>query len=668
MKISTDSILFGAAYYYEYLPYERMEEDMQMMKNAGMNTIRIAESTWSTLEPSDNVFDFTSLDLMLDASEKYQMNVIIGTPSYAIPSWLSKKHPDILAITHHGEELYGRRQNIDLANPHYLFHVSRVVRAMLEHIKDRSTILGFQIDNETNHYDTCTNYAQQKFMEYLKEKFCSLEELNQEFGLAYWSNSIHNWEDFPNVRGTINASLGAEYEKFQRKLVTEFLNLQAAIIKEYKKEHQFLTQNFDCEWRGASFGLKPSVNQFDAARCLDIAGIDIYHPTQDHLTGAEISFGGAIARSLKQDNYLLLETQAQGQPAWLPYEGQLRLQAYSHLACGADSVMYWHFSSIHNSFETYWKGLLSHDYSENPTYLEAANIGKELSLIGTRVRHLDKTCRVAFLLSNESLTGLEWFPISKDLKYNDIFRWLHDAFYRLNLECDILSSDSESFHQYSLLVIPALYSASEKTLERITEYVSNGGHVLMTLKSAFSNENLKVYHDKQPHLLTDCFGFTYNQFTIPDKTYLNFQEDTYEAKEWMELLSVTTAKEWVTYQHPFWNKYSAITHNQYGSGTATYLGTYFDSKLLEIIIRKLCMEIHINLPNFSFPLIRKEGTNSFGNQIIYFLNFSGETQTIVYEDLPGTLLLEDRKIHNGEALSLSPWGVAIIEIKKSILK
>ena len=89
--------------------------------------------------------------------------------------------------------------------------------------------------------------------------------------------------------------------------------------------------------------------QQELVKCLTIAGTDIYHPTQDDLTGAEIAFGGDMIRSLKNDNYLVMETEAQGFPGWTPYKGQLRQQAYSHLASGANSVMYWHWHSIHNT-------------------------------------------------------------------------------------------------------------------------------------------------------------------------------------------------------------------------------------------------------------------------------------------------------------------------------
>ena len=130
-----NDFLFGAAYYEEYMPYERTETDFKLMKEAGMNVIRIAESTWSTWEPSDGVFDFSHLTHMLECAEKYDLKVIIGTPTYAIPSWLAKKYPDIMAYGKNGHELYGHRQLFDITNPDYLRHAERIIRKLMEVVK-----------------------------------------------------------------------------------------------------------------------------------------------------------------------------------------------------------------------------------------------------------------------------------------------------------------------------------------------------------------------------------------------------------------------------------------------------------------------------------------------------------------------------------------------------
>ena len=251
-------ILFGAAYYDEYMPYDRLDKDIDMMKKAGINTVRIAESTWSTCEPQDGVFDFSHVERVMDAMEEAGINVIIGTPTYAVPAWMVKAHPDVIATTKKGAGIYGARQIMDITNPVYLFYAERVIRKLMEISAHRKCVIGFQVDNETKYYGTAGKNVQLAFVKYLREKFhYNLDAMNYEFGLDYWSNRIDAWEDFPDVRGTINGSLGAEFEKFQRTLVDRFLSWQAGIVSEYKREDQFITHNMDFEWRGYSYGVQP---------------------------------------------------------------------------------------------------------------------------------------------------------------------------------------------------------------------------------------------------------------------------------------------------------------------------------------------------------------------------------------------------------------------------
>ena len=408
--MQTSKIYYGAAYYDEYMPYDRIEEDFSMMEAAGMNVIRIAESTWSTWEPQEGVFDFTHLHRMLDCATKHNLSVIVGTPTYAIPTWLAKKGDDILSVTHDGQQIYGHRQNMDITNPIYLSHAKIIIEKLMLEVKDHPNVIGYQLDNETKYYDTCGPRAQAMFVDRLKEMYPDINEFNHEFGLDYWSNRINKWEDFPDVRGTINQSLHAEYRKFQRQLVTDFLKWQSDIVASFKRDDQFITQNFDFEWHDFSFGLQPEVDQHEAAKCMTVAGCDIYHPSQDNLTGREITACGNIARGLKNDNYLVLETQAQGNTEWLSYPNQLRLQAYSHIANGANMVEYWHWHSIHNAIESYWKGVLSHDFSANRTYKECSVIGNELKKAGDKIKNLKKNNSVAIIVDNASLAALIEFP------------------------------------------------------------------------------------------------------------------------------------------------------------------------------------------------------------------------------------------------------------------
>ena len=673
-------LLYGAAYYDEYMPYDRLGKDVEMMKKAGINTVRIAESTWSTCEPQPGVFDFSHVERVMDAMEEAGINVIIGTPTYAVPTWMVKAHPDVLAETVKGRGIYGARQIMDITHPVYLFYAERVIRELMKRTAHRKCVIGFQLDNETKYYGTAGKNVQEQFVKYIREKFHDdLDALNYEFGLDYWSNRINAWEDFPDVRGTINGSLGAEFEKFQRTLVDKFLGWQADIVNEYRREDQFVTHNLDFEWRGYSYGIQPYVNHFHASQCLTIAGTDIYHPTQDDLTGAEIAFGGDLIRSLKQDNYLVIETEAQGFPGWTPYKGQLRLQAYSHLASGANSVMYWHWHSIHNSFETYWKGLLSHDFQENATYREACIIGNEFARLGKHLVNLKKKNEVAVLVSNEALTALNWFRIqeqapgadAKSIYYNDVMRWMYDTLYHMNVECDFIWPESENLEQYKAIVVPALYAAPDELLIRLKQYVENGGTLIASFKTAFANENVKVSHEVQPHILSNCFGVHYDQFTFPKNVGLTGEVIPEKpdqkgnahpaANVFMELLVSEGAEVLASYEHYNWKDYAAITRNHYGKGQAVYIGCMTDEETLKSVYKAVLPEAGVEIPEYHYPIIVRKGLNDLGKTVCYFLNYSGMELEMPYDYKNGIELLENTAVENGTALQMPAWGVKIVE-------
>ena len=477
-------------------------------------------------------------------------------------------------------------------------------------------------------------------------------------------------------------------------MVTKFLAWQAAIVREYANETQFITQNFDFAWVGHSFGLQPEVNQREAAKPLTIAGVDIYHPGADQLTGAEIAMGGALGRSIKKDNYLVLETQAQGNPGWLPYPGQLRLQAYSHLSVGAASVMYWHWHSIHHSMETYWKGVLSHDLKENATYREVSQIGNELKKYSPHLTGFLPESRAAILVCNDALTALSYFPIGKDLSLNHVMRWLFDTLYEMNLSCDfIYPEDVEALSadqlltKYDLVLFPSLYSMKPSLSAKLDAYVKEGGHLIGTFRSAVSDEYAGVYPDMLPYGLTDCFGMTYDQFTIPGKNvFLKAGEiasyadalakkipaKTAYAKEFMELLRPNEGTEnLLTYDHPAYLSYSAATYHTYGKGSAAYIGCYFEREFLKELLKTILEKMRISLPLCEFPVICKKGKNRLGETLIYVLNYKGEEISFSlsdyldqakFKEATFTSLFKDKCVTLTDKVTLAPYDVQIFFI------
>ena len=611
-------LLFGTAYYPEYMPYERTDQDIAMMKAAGMNTVRIAESTWSTLEPAEGIFD--------------------------------------------------------LLNPTFRKHAEIVIRKLAAHTAGHKNVTGFQIDNETKHYDNMGRRMQAGFRQYLKEKFVTTERLNEAFGLAYWSNSIHDWEDFPDMRGCINGGLMAEFEKYRRKIAADYLAWQAQIIREYKREDQFITHNLDFEWKkfgadiaqdGYSYGVQPDISHYEASKCLTLSGTDIYHPTQDELTGAEIAFGGDSIRSLKDDNYLVLECQAQAFKYWTPYPGQLRLHAYSHLASGAGGLLYWNWHSIHSGYETYWKGILSHDMGTNPAYEEVCRTGQEWKRIGAVLCSMKKDNRTALVVDNHSLSAFKWFPIDKDLTYNDVVRWMYDSLYEMNIECDIVDINALEPDRYDMIVTPALYCISEKMLKKLDAFVKNGGVLVSSFKSFVADECVRVYADTQPHLLQECFGMSCNQYTEPGRTKLMGRQAKYIA-ELLKPQESAGAESLAIYEHKYWSAYAGITRHEYGRGCAYYAGCYTDKEILKEVYKKAAVDAKIAVPAFSWPVIMRSGvipstSDGADRRLHYILHYSEEEREIPCPFTAARDILNGREYRAGGNIRLRDWDVLILE-------
>lgn len=411
------------------------------------------------------------------------------------------------------------------------------------------------------------------------------------------------------------------------------------------------------------------MNHFNAARSLDIAGVDIYHPSQEELTGREISFGGDVARSMKRDNYFVIETEAQAFAGWVPFPGQLKLQAFSHLASGANMVAYWHWHSLHNAIETYWKGLLSHDFQPNPAYEEAKVIGKAFDRLSSKLINLKKQNKVAVLFSNESLTALNSFSgFNEGLEYNTVLRRMYDALYNLNVPCDFIDPSSETIEDYSLILVPALYSAPDSLLNRLNAYVENGGNIVYGLRSGFTDDNVKVRASKQPGIIEKACGISYSQFvsakniTLKDYTYQIDSTET-NVQTIIELLTPETAKVLARYDHPYWGEYAAITQNQYSSGTATYIGCLPGADLMEAILKPILNNAGLwdKDQELHFPLITKSGMNQEGKKLHYYFNYSMESHSFEYPYGSGTELLSELTIPANAHILLEPWGIRIIE-------
>lgn len=679
-SVKFPTILYGAAYYHEYEPYERLDQDIKLMKAAGVNVVRMGESTWSLWEPEDGHFEYAWMDRVVDAMGKAGIKVIMGTPTYSIPTWMYKEHPEILARPLGGAKVfYGMRQNMDFDNPTFRFYAKRLITNLVEHYKNNPYVIGWQIDNETSSYDASNPDVFAGFVNHLKKKFGTTENLNKAWFLNYWGEDVNSWPDMPTRDSATSTSYKLEWTRWQQMRVTNYLAWQAALVRQYRGPDQFVTTDF-------AGGMKPDVNEEAISSFLDIASMNDYHGTQDEYDGSQQSLAEDYARSLKRSNFLVTETNAQtigwsSAFQYPPYDGQLREDVYTHIANGANMVEYWHWASINAGQETYWKGILGHDFEPNRVYAEMSRTGHELEKIGPQLVGMQFHNQVAILWSRDSMNAIKFMPFTENgprwsfappiVDYGSLVQQIHHTLYDLNIGSDFVFPETKDFSQYKVLIVPMLYISDDALLNRISDYVKHGGHVVMTFKSGFANENSAVRWVRQPGPLREAAGFSYQEFSNLEHP-LALKGDPFHvgAKDnqvsyWAEFLMPEHAKVLAYYAHPFFGRWPAITENHYGAGTLLYEGTYLSDPLQKAVLEGALKEAGLTGMDQQLPsaIHVVSGNDRLGNEMHYYFNYSGKDVTFTYPYATGKDLLTADSVEHAQQITLKPWGLAIIEEK-----
>lgn len=666
-QVKFDNVLYGVSYYHEYMPTERLEKDVQLMQDAGVSVVRLAESSWSGFEPQEGHYEFAWMDRIIDRLHKAGIKVIVGTPTYSIPAWLWKKHPDVLIQYADGRKMgYGVRQNVDFTNADFLVYAERIVRKIAEHYSKHPAVIGFQVDNETLTRNAANAGFQDGFLRYIKAKFGNTDSLNKTWGLSYWGMTINNWDEFPTVQNVTNTGYKLEWERYKMKVIADYLSWQTKLVGEYKRADQFVTH---------CFMTTPEIDKPATARYMDVLGVNKYPPAQDQLTGAEYALAGDYVRSVKKKNYLVTETTAQttgwdSKEQYPPYDGQLRLNVYSNIGSGANMVAYWHWHSIHYGQETYWKGILSHDLQPNRVYNEMKQTAGELKRIGKHLVNLAIKPEVAILFSYASNHALNIMPYKAG---SNAYRLqtdnLHRVLYNNSVAVDfVFAEDKPNLKDYKLIIIPPLYVASDSLLKFISDYVQDGGQVVMMFKSGFADENSTVRSTIAPGPLRKACGFYYQEFANIKELKLkpnnfNLEEKNNTVSDWAELIISEGAQALAYYDHPFYGKFPAITSNKYGKGILVYEGCRPSDALQEKILLAAIKRAGIKTADASlhWPLISKTGVNDLGKRVHFYYNYSATPATVNYINRNGKELIEDVQVKENSKLTLPAWGVKIVE-------
>ncbi|WP_298089705.1 beta-galactosidase [uncultured Sphingomonas sp.] len=668
--VKLDTILYGTAYYNEYVPAPiregRLEKDISLMKQAGITVVRMGESTWATWEPVEGRIDFAWMDKVVAAMGKAGIKVILGTPTYSIPVWMYAKHPDMLARPlGGGETSYGMRQNMNIDDSNYRRYAERIVVALARHYRDNPTVIGWQLDNETSAYGSSNPGVHRDFVEWLKARYKTTQALNDAWLLTYWGQNVDSWENMPTRDRANNPSLKLAWSRFQQYRASRFIAWQAGLVRANARSDQFIFQNHTHQ-------TEAEVDAHDMDKPLDVTGTDIYFDWQDGYDGWTQTFQGDLARSIKKRNYFVVETNAQtigwdAKRQLPPYDGQMYQDVFTDISNGANMVSYWHWASLHNGQEIYWKGVLGHDLKPNRSYAEVSRVGAALKRVGSDLVDLKRKNDVAILYSVDSMNALSFMPYG-DPNYVGVMRQFHRTLYDANVGTDFVAADDADFTGYRLLIVPALYVADDALLEKIRVFVRQGGHVIMTFKSGVSDGESMVRTDTAPGPLRDVAGISYQEVSTLTKP-LPFKGDPFKvgggnaATTIAEFLKLEGAQELARYDHPFFGQWPAVTRHGYGKGSLVYEGTVVDDKVQAAIITNELKQLGLYGKDQQLPArVRiKHATSRRGSPMHFIFNYSSDALNVPYGYGAARDLLTGQALAPGASTVVPAWGVIIAQ-------
>ncbi|MDR0494927.1 MAG: beta-galactosidase [Treponema sp.] len=647
----------GADYYPEHWPRDRWETDAKLMNEAGFTITRLAEFSWVKLEPEEGKYDFAWLDEALDTLGKQGVMSILCTPTATMPKWLYDKYPEVNARDRDGHKAhFGNRQNNCFSSKVYRYFSRKITTALAERYAKHPYVVGWQLDNELHNPICFCDNCENAFRAYLKDKFKTIDALNEAYGTIFWSQCYGSFDEAHLPRHSNSSpSLYLDHQRFHSDLVVSFAREQVEILRRLCPNH-FITHNF--------MGFAPDVDYYKLGELLDFVSHDYYYANDWDGRFDEIIFQTAaldLMRGCKAKNFHIMETNG-GPGGWENYgrnlrPGELRRMSLKNMAHGADSHMWFRWRTCRYGTEQYWHGLLGHDGVPARRYAEAKQTTADMRKVWTELEGSVTKSEAAIVYDFNDRWALTQQSNNAGFDYVRAMLPYYRALYKRGINTDFINEET-ALDNYKLLLLPYKYIVTREYAQKIEAFVKKGGILILTCRCGVKDRNNVPHAMTLPGYFREVAGIRVEEYeTIASAKPYKVEMDggTYHGKllaDWIIPEKAETLAKFADGD----TGYPVVTKNSFGGGLAYYVGTVPCKCLADKIISAAASDLRqFNLPEHAEAAVRVKD----GAEFVFYINHTPEPRAFEAE---GFDLLTGRECKG--KLELEPNGAAVIRRKK----
>ncbi|MBR1623206.1 MAG: beta-galactosidase, partial [Pseudobutyrivibrio sp.] len=582
---------------------EILDKDIQLMKQAKINTVTLGVFSWSVHEPTEGNINFDWLNDIIDKLYSNGIYTVLATPTGARPAWLDKKYPSAMRCDDMGVRAHhGLRHNHCMQSKEFREKVRIMDSALASRFANHPGVLMWHISNELGGYcycDTCRN----RFRQWLADRYDhDINKLNKAWWTTFWSHTFNSFDQIdPPYKNGENCVLGLnlDWKRYCTWSATDFMKFEIDTLRASGATQptttNYMEMFYDYDYHYMS--------QF-----IDVISWDNYPELHsnwqsDADTMLERSFNHALFRSMKANQPFMMMESAPGVVNWRPYNkyrrpGVHKLISMQAVAAGSDTVQYFQIRKGRGSSEQYHGAVIDHiGTNDTRIFKEVAALGNDLKAISEVTGSVsDNKVAILFDWDNRWAVDDAWALANETKNFDKTCMEIYNEFMGLGVEPDIISSDMD-WSNYKVICAPMLYLLHDNVAEKIKAFVQDGGQFMTTYFTGYVDKTCLNFLGGFPgNGLAEVFGLHSEEIDTlypEDEVSISIFDKTgrtghlVKVHDYQELLRDVTADVLAKYHNDYMEGTPAITRNNYGKGNAYYVACRTLQSDIEFIYREM---------------------------------------------------------------------------------